>query len=191
MEREEWDACSFLLENGWGGKWDDSRDDAYFTLLRGLDAADVLAAIQVLVEEGREYLPAAAEIASRARSLSSPPMPSWAEAWEQIEAALIKGCDEDQAVERLNSIHPLLGPFVRVAGWKTLQTTEFYDHEYGAVRVRDLEARWNEFVERAEERVRQGRALEAAGRPNGLPTRLDATAVLGGIAKRRELEAGA
>lgn len=185
MTRDEWDACAYLLENGWRADWDDNRDEAYFRLLQGFEAQAILAAIQALVEEGQRFLPAAAEIAAKARSLTEPSMPSWTEAWAAIERALVR-----QNPATLKEVHPLLAAFVEVEGFERLSMIEFYDPEYGPVRLRDLEARWNDFLERARERVQNGRALEAVGHRNGLPTKFDSTAVIGAVRERRQIGAG-
>jgi hypothetical protein len=187
---DDWASVCFFIDQGWGD-FDQDRRDAYRFFLGELEQDELLAGLKKLAEDGQKFLPRPPEIITAVRSLQEPPVPSWSEAWAVLRKAM-EARSEERAYELLNGVHLVLGKFMEAeGGWEAMRLQPFFDPEFGMVRVRDLKARWEEFVEVARERLRQGFALEAAsGRRHLGPRTLGTAALVEKLRPASELESG-
>jgi hypothetical protein len=174
MTDDDWGAVCFFIDQGWGD-FDQDRRDGYAFFLKGFEKDEALGALKLIAEQGKPFLPRPPEIVAAIRSTQVRPVPSWSEAWAALRRAMAAR-DEQRGYELLNAAHPVLGRFMEMeGGWQEMRLQPFFDPDYGAVRVRDLKARWEEFVDVARERLRQGLALGATAARRGVgPARLDA-----------------
>jgi hypothetical protein len=196
---DEWDGVCLLIENAWKGEFDDVKAAAYRFFLGDLAEGAVMAALKRLVRNGTPFLPAAAEIVKAADDMALAPAPSWTEAWLWIGKALRRGGRvggarwdmKAKAAYELLEAHDMaiVARFIEAEGYQRLAMTEFFDPDYGPLRVRELEQRWNAFVGVAQERLERGLALNAVNRRQAGPTRLS-EAALAQVVGRRELESG-
>lgn len=160
MTRDEWTAVSLVIENCWQGEFDDDRADAYFSMLEHFTVDQVLAALRLLAEGGRPFIPTVPEITLAARTVAEPLVPSWSEAWSMIQLSIRRCRTEEQAVEFLGKrAHRFVGAFVAAEGFDKLRYEPVEDPEFGSLRLRDLQGRWKEFCERSIERERHGLAI--------------------------------
>lgn len=193
MTSDEWESVVYVMESCWKGGFGDEEDrkaDAYRMFLNKFSAEEVMAGLHSLAEDGSPFLPSVPEIVQRVRALTEPPVPSWPEVWKHLMVPVRRGWPEQQALDYLNERHPLMGHFMGTVGYEYLRTTGFDDPDYGGIRIKELEGRWNEFVGTAKDRLVQGRALEAAGMRRGVgPARIDQAALLEQLGAPKELEA--
>lgn len=191
MKKAEWEGLCGLMEDCWpSAEFNDRSRKSYRAFLDDFQPEQVMAALRVLMEDGKPFLPAVAEIVKAVRDLQSEPVPGWAEVWTTLERALSSG-SEERAFELANGLHPMVGRFLEVEGWERLSRTPFYDPEYGGVRIKDLHARWDEFVAVARERMRRGLGL-ARGKARGTlgPHSLDTSALVERLRPPKELTSG-
>jgi len=168
MTRDEWETIALLIENCWRGEFDDTRSTAYFTLLKDFNHGDLMTALNVLMEEGKPFVPSAPELVKAVRSAQEPARASWSEVWAALQIAMRK--KQAEAVEFMgNRCGPVASAFVEAEGIERLKYIEFFDPEYGALRIKELQNKWLEFSERSAERVKRGLALSTSARKaNGL-----------------------
>ena len=165
MTRDEWTAVSLVIENCWQGEFDDDRADAYFSMLEHFDVDQVLAALRLLAEGGRPFIPTVPEITLAVRTAAEPLVPSWSEAWSLIQLSIRRCRSEDQAVDFLgNRAHRFVGAFVLAEGFDKLRFEPVEDPDFGPLTLRQLQGRWREFCERSVERERQGLAITSGPR---------------------------
>jgi len=165
MERDEWESIALLIENCWKGEFDEITSASYFTLLGRFSPEQVMGALYGIVENGKPFVPSVPEIVAEVRKQEQPSLPSWTEVWSKIELAMRKCKTEDEAVAVLTeSCHPVAGAFMRLEGFERLRREPFLDPDYGALRVRELQRRWADFSEVNQEKVRNGKAIEAYSR---------------------------
>jgi hypothetical protein len=177
MTRDEWDTIALLIENCWRGEFDEVQSSAYYTMLRRFNHGEVMAALHRLVEDEKPFLPTVPEIVGAIRKIESRGIPAWTEVWSKMKIALGKG-SEQEAIDFMRDLHPIAAAFLSTEGFDRLRYEPFFDPDYGAIRVRDLHQRWNEFSERSSERQKQGLAIEATKRSGLGLDRMDATRLL-------------
>lgn len=188
MTDDEWESVGFLIEQCWKGEFDDEKRQAYRVFLDKFSATQVVAGLHLLAESGAPFLPEVPEMVQAVRSVAEEPVPGWAEVWKNILTPMKRGWPEQQALDYLNEVHPIVARFVVAQGYETLKRTPFFDEQYGSLRIKELSERWEEFVAVARERAAHGRALEAAGQRAGIgPTRLDQHALLERLGAPKEL----
>jgi hypothetical protein len=154
----DWDVLAQLLEAGWpagNDPFDQRKADAYRAMLDGHDPAEVALALRRIMERGGTYRPSIAEIIAAINA--DPGLPTWAEAYQTIVAACWNP-------GRLDDAHEAVRLFVRAQGLGRLQTLPLNDPDWGHVERKRLRDEYDRFVERYQERRREGRALEALGR---------------------------
>ena len=157
------------MENCWRGEFDETRSSSYFTMLQQFQPQEVMSALHVIIENGSPFIPSVPEIVKEIRKFQTPPLPPWSEVWDRIQYVLRRCLTEDEAVDLMNECHPIAGAFLRTEGFERLQHEPLLDPDYGALRVRELHQRWQEFSEAKHEKMRQGLAIEARSRTsNGL-----------------------
>lgn len=179
MTDEQWTTCCFFMDHSFAGEFDENKRIAYKRRLAKFSEEEVMAAVDRLSESGKPYLPALPEILKAIRDMSEPEVPSWPEVWNGLERALRKKNTEHECLAWLaEHVHPVVAKFVQAEGWTRMRRVEFWDPEYGMLRVNELEKHWNDFIRVATERLRTGRALESAGRRQLGPQRLDTVALL-------------
>jgi hypothetical protein len=165
MERDEWESIALLIDNGWKGEFDDTMSSSYFTLLGRFTREQVMGALYGIIENGKPFVPSVPEIVSEVRKQEQPSLPSWTEVWSKIELVMSKCKTEDEAVAELTEYcHPVAGAFMRLEGFERLRREPFLDPDYGTLRVRELQRRWVEFSEVNQEKIRNGKAIEAYSR---------------------------
>ena len=195
MNDKEWAAVESLLEHGWPGAFDAAAGNAYRVLLADIEPARILAALKVLVQRGGTFRPSAAEIVAAATA--DPGRPTFDEVFAALFGPLpghrpilgVRG-GEPAALEQADELHPFVGAFVRAQGYDRLRLLEVFDPEYGPLRRRELAEAWARHTEACDERIRTGRALDAAGRAARQigPRKLDPLGLLG--LDRRQLPEG-
>lgn len=181
MQRPEWDKLAVVLENGWRGEWDDLRSDAYFALLADFATADVERALQILARNGSPFIPAVPEIIAAIDSGRQAATPMWPEAWALIRRVVRRRgrSGEAAALADLQAASPLVASFVHTYGWGRLCSEPVDDPQWGQATLRRLEQAFGEWVERQQDRERQGLAIEAVSRRSlSGPRRVDAAALL-------------
>ena len=182
MTEDEFEVVANAIVQGWQGEWSEDRADAYRVFLLPLPLPDVLAALSKLAEGGSPWLPTVPEIVKATRDVQDEAVPSWREAWRALRAAM-RCRDEEAAYALLNDVHPVVARFMTACGgWQAMRLVPFEDEQYGALRVRELREDWTEFVAVARERLRRGRALDAAQpRAQIGPRKLDTHALVDGL----------
>jgi hypothetical protein len=184
MTEDEWDATALIIDKCWRGGLDETAGGAYFLMLKDYGAEEVQDALKVIAQNGKPFIPAVAEILAEVQKQTEPEVPPWSVVWAHLQKALAK--PQEDAMEYLDRIHPLIATFLSVEGHEKLRYTEFYDDQYGGIRIAELKARWEEFLTHGVDQVRRGRALGG-----GRPTRLDAGAILGiGDGTQPQIESG-
>jgi hypothetical protein len=174
MTRDEWETIALLIDNCCRGGFDETRSAAYFTMFQKFDHGAVMTALNVLFEDGEEWVPPAGKIMKAIRLVEAPPLPAWSEVWAALQAAMKK--PEPQALELMNKrCGPVAAAFAQAEGIQRLKFVEFFDPEYGALRIKELQNRWLEFSERTDERMRRGLAIAAGPRSGKGLTKLNLT----------------
>lgn len=162
MTKDEWASISLLIDNCWRGDFDDTMSASYFSLLKRYDTDQVMTALHAIIETGVPWVPSVPEIVGSIRKLSTPELPPWTEVWDAMQFTLRRCRSEDEAVLMLTeNCHPVAAAFMRLEGFERLQHEPFYDPEFGALRLRELSQRWQEFADASRERIRHGRAIES------------------------------
>lgn len=167
MNNDEWRAICLHMENGWKGDMTDERRAAYHTFVGEFEAPTVLGALRLLAEAGSPWLPTVPELVKACRGVTQVPVPPWTEVWQEIQRAM----DASASGRPWAADHPIVAAFVQNENPARLRYVEFYSPEYGDLKLRDLERRWDEFVDVYEARDRQALArgdrvaVEAGFRP--------------------------
>jgi len=121
--------------------------DAWLRLLGDLDASVVLAAVESLANENREFAPPPGVISKRARELSAPSIPdideSLAEVLENVRAIGSNAYTLGQNSLKLRWSHPAIEDAVAAFSWQAICESENPDvlrgqwaRFYGAARAR-------------------------------------------------------
>ena len=201
MTDDQWESCAHLMEQCWRGEFDDDRRDAYRMFLDKFEPEHVIAALHKIAEDGKPFLPAAAEIVKACREMTEDPVPGWGEVFRWLMRAQAVAAREfsesDNGKTTVGALwleercHPVVARFYESEGYGRLSRIGFNDEDYGELRKKELQDRWTEFVGVAKERLARGRALEAVGERRQLgPTRLADVALLERITQeRKQLEA--
>jgi hypothetical protein len=179
MNTTEWAVLSTVIENSWAGDWDGRKAGVYYDMLRSYDAVEVRDAIHSLVQLGQKWRPSVAEVVAAINAAYDVPIPAWRETWQVILTALGKR-DEEMAREMLDDCHPLLPAFIDTCGWTELRQRPFFG-EYGSIEQDRFRKEWEEFVDVARVRLRQGRAQDVIEGRAGRVRRLDASSTLLGL----------
>lgn len=188
MTDDEWQGISYVMDECWAGDLTDEKAGAYRLMLDRYEPTAIMAALHKLTHNPNPHLPTVPQIVSAIDDLRDPEVPSWPEVWEVMSKNLVVS-DEKRCFSRLSAFYPPLAVFVRREGLEKLAHTPFYDDQYGELRIKDLKARWEEFMEVARERMKRGLALEAVGRAELGPSPM--AAVLERVVKTpKELESG-
>lgn len=198
---DEWAVVTMLFEEAFktppGQEWTNRKAKAYGTMLDAYQPAAVVAAVKRLAAAGQTFLPSVGDIIGAIRADLS--APSWTEAFEMIfgprgalSVRLPRGsrpADEaerdrvlNQAIiERAAAQHEMVGAFVATQGPRRLRMLPIHDPDWGEKTRRDLGVEWDEFVDKADARRREGLPLLtpalAARRELG-PARMDANRLL-------------
>jgi hypothetical protein len=173
---QSWDAFCSLLEHGWPGDFPEEAGDAYRALLDNYEPPEVVAALRTLLRRGKSFRPSASEIVGALAE--DPTKPTFTEALSAIRR-VVPIRPNEAAIDAAERIHPYLAAFVRTAGLDRLRQWPIDDPEYGALERQRLREEWDRFVERADERVTAGLALETVGPRLQLgPRKLDFVAAL-------------
>lgn len=199
MTDDEWDTIVYVLANGWEGDFDEHQQRVARMFLDPYPPEAVLAGLNKLAQNGKPWMPKAAQIVQAVREVAVPPTPAWSEAWDVIRRAMKKACNsryaKSEAVELAmqwlrTEQHPMVAAFVAREGLAKLTMVKFDDEEYGSLRLKELAGRWAEFTEVAQERLERGLALDTHQRKGIGPRRFDPAAALGFIRDDRTLGAG-
>lgn len=188
---DEWDVFTLLVEEAWKGEWTNRKAKAYGLLLDSYEPAAVIDALRSLAGKGGPFMPTVPEIIGAI--VEDVTVPTWTEAFELLGRATHAACrrgrgsdEQIQAaiVERLSSQHPYLAAFAGQVGAKRLRYAPFDDPDEGKWERKRLREEWDQFVERADGRRREGRPIEldAPARRRELtsgPRRLDSAALIG------------
>jgi integrase len=150
----EWAVIEQLLAEGWNQAWDQRKADAYRLLLGGYEAGEVAMAVRRIIERGTAYRPSIAEVVAAINVDAG--LPTWAETYQLIIAV----CWDPG---RLGEAHEVVRLFVQAQGLGRLQTLPLNDPDWGHVERKRLGDEYDRFVDRYQERRREGRALEARG----------------------------
>jgi hypothetical protein len=180
MTRDEWETIALLIENCWRGEFDDTRSASYYTLLRGFEHGEVMAALHVLAEQGKPFVPSVPEIVQAVRAAQGPSTPSFSEVWSALQPAMRERSEENAVAlveERCGSV---AAEFVRAEGVGRLKHIEFWNPDHGELRIKELERRWTDFADRAGQRARLGLALQASGRRETGQGRMKTSALVPG-----------
>ena len=176
MTRDEWDAMTLIIENGWAGTLDEDQANSYFVMLARFDADDVTQALFVLAESGKPHIPTVPEITVAVNKVKAKELPSWTEAWNVIQKSLrLRSAGE--AEKLLRDHHPTVRNFVALEGWDRLRREPFYDPDYGGLRIKELSQRWKDYSETSASRERTQRAL-GGSRSNRALGRMNPDALL-------------
>lgn len=204
MTTVDWKAVATSLLGSWPSQvasWGPEGIAAFIAEVqaRGVTPEGALTAIRSCGPD-QKFPPSAPELAGLARRSEAPRI-LWAEAYQLLygrggvfrarpkynggwrDNELQVATDKLQ-LERAEELSPLLGAFVRSTGLRRLRTIELDDPEYGALRLKELEAEWDRFCE-----VNEDRDIAQIVAPRrGSMGRVDPLAALG--LGRREIEAG-
>lgn len=203
MTKKEWNKVEYVIENAWND-FDEDRSAVYFGLLGHYDFAAVEAAIHLLVHRGQKFRPAVAEIVGAIKDSTDSPVPAFAEVFTAMLRSVAFASSRaeyqagDEAKQKLavtwleEHSHPMVARFMEAETYERFAYVEYADSDWGALRKKELEGRWDRFVETAEDRLARGLALESSGqRQMAGPKRLDAVALMEGMRPSTpELEAG-
>jgi hypothetical protein len=154
---KSWDAFCSLLEHGFPGPFPEEAGDAYRALLGDYEPAEIVKALRSLIRKGGRFRPSASEIVGELTT--DPTKPTFTEALSAIRQ-VVPIRPDSAALDRAERIHPYLAAFIRSAGLDRLRQWPIDDPEYGSVERKRLKDEWDSFVERADERVAHGLALE-------------------------------
>lgn len=199
-EVADWERVLLLLREWFVSKpedWTADRLTGYALGLADFTAEQVGEALRRLRDApGKTFLPRVSEIADAIRTECSDP--SWSEAYSLmfdkpggvIHARAPRRVHPDErlaaidtaVLERAEQLPDLVGAFVGAIGPRRLRLWPVDDLQYGRLEIQRLHEEWDEFVERADARRREGRPLLtaplAARRELG-PRRPDYIAALG------------
>jgi hypothetical protein len=191
MTQDEWDSISLIMEECWQGEFPETKAMAYKGFLDRFTPEEIMQALYALAEAGSPFLPSVGEIVKKVRDSQEPPVPSWGEVWPTLRRAMRKGRERD-ALEVCEKLHAAVASFYAMEGHDTLRRMPFDDPDYGAFRVREIEGRWEAFIEVATERLRRGRALAAVtGRHELAPANLAVASLVENLEpEHRQLRAG-
>lgn len=176
---DQWAAFVTMLSRGFAARDPFTDEDAavYRVLLDGVEPELAHQALRQLVLEGQALRPKPGEIVDRARRDSGRPTfdeayrlifgprgvlaarPSssrWADAAERSRAF------NEAAMERARGMHPLIASFVERQGLDRLRQMPLDDDDYGELRRREMQARWDEHVD-----VSEGREVQALAAGSG------------------------
>jgi hypothetical protein len=141
---------------------------SYRILLDKYEPEQVVAAIQSMVDGGRQYRPMPGEVVAAIRH--DPTMPTWPEAYRDVMRALrvhtpyqaSDGEKEAIAVGWLREhSHELVAAFFRAQTYAVLSMLPLNDQDDdGKFAVKRLREDWEAFVERADDRIAQGLPLD-------------------------------
>jgi hypothetical protein len=165
MTDEQWSVLDQLFAEGWSAprEWTAATAGAYRLVLDGYDADQVLLAVQRLIQRGGAFRPSIAEVVAALNA--DPDLPSWAEANSTImDIAYADGLRAaGLPAPSREPAHEVIELFVAAQGSR-LQMLPLNDLDWGHVERKRLGDEYEAFVQRYQERKREGRALEALGR---------------------------
>ena len=167
MTRDEWETIALLIENCWRGEFDDTRSASYLTMLQQFDHGQVMAALRILTERGKPFVPSVPEIVQAIRDASEPALPAFSEVWAALQTAMRERSVDDAVKVMGERCGPVAAAFMESEGVGRLKHIEFFNPDFGEMRVKELEHRWSDFSARADDRARLGLALGAGARREG------------------------
>jgi hypothetical protein len=198
MTADEWEGLCLLIEEGWPGEFSDATADAWRVLLDDYSADQVIKGLKTLIarppkdEKGRRFRPSVAEVVAAIRhdpsQLTGPEIAAvlWNRGGVMHASAAYKpggfGLGErdvadDQAKLNAAAVHGrLVYDFVSTVGLDRLRSMDPRDDLYGAANRQRLEAEWDRFTERADERDVK---VMIAGPSRGTLGRVDPLSALG------------
>jgi hypothetical protein len=177
----EWDGFLLLLREWWRARpedWTDRRVAALAIGLADFTAEQASGALRRLRDAGQKFPPNVGEIANAIHTNRDDP--SFTEAYEllfgkggavrarpQPGQRFADSADRDRAtdlaiLQRAIAQHELVGAFVAAVTPKRLRLLPVDDPDYGELERRRLNEEWNDFVERADARRREGMPLLTA-----------------------------
>lgn len=168
----EWRAVYAALEAGWHGELTERDRAGYHVFLSKVPPAQALAGLRALAERGPAHRPSAAKILKAARDVDSPPVPSWQEVLTALPAIFRAGATfrdiptgtyllagREAILMAGEDVHPYVRAFIASYGVDRLANEQFYHERYAHVVQERVRRDWEDFVERAEERIAAGSAL--------------------------------
>lgn len=147
MTRLEWAEICQRVAAWWPHQqWPDASAAAYFDDLNHLPAAQVLAGVQTLYLDGREFPPNGAQILAQVADLDRN-APSFGEAWRLMLECSARHSfvyEPEAAASWLDAQHPLIGRWAREIGLRDLGMAEDGDTTFQA----QCRRKWDVMVRR-------------------------------------------
>lgn len=184
MTNAEWRPMARQIASCWRGEFTPAQAEDYFEFLEPYPAEGVRAALHMLVQDPKPFVPSVSEIVGAMRRIVEKPVPGWTEVREAIFEALLRArrhrvkdeYDPERGLTRAAElakqvvacewlaaeVHPVVARFFEGETYARLRKISFEDEQYGGIRIAELRQRWEDFVDVARERQRQGLAIEAA-----------------------------
>lgn len=162
MNRGEWAQVCQRVAAWWPHRqWPDTSIAAYYDDLKDADAGHVLAAVQTVYRDGREWPPTGAQILQQLARLELD-APGFGKAWRLILRSVSKFglVDETLALEWLEAQHPLTARLAREIGFREICMSEGGDTTFQA----QCRGKWEALVLRGE-RDRTWAGIEGRGLP--------------------------
>lgn len=125
MNAQEFSTIAMAIRSAWPNAnlmFDDKAKDVWYTMLADLDYNACLVAIKEHMSTCR-FAPSIAELRERCSNVTSVPVQSWGDAWEDVISA-IRFCGmyrEDEALQRMDAI---TRKCVKRLGFQNLCTSE-------------------------------------------------------------------
>jgi hypothetical protein len=178
MNNDQWATICLHLEQGWRGDLDDDKRKVYATFLKEMPFEVALAAIHKLAQSGTPWLPTVPELTKAIESVVVGDVPSWPEAWSQIEKMITvagRGWLPFSTVEvepysqpcaayaEEVGAHPAVAAFCQQFGLRNLGQLPLFNNEHAELRMRQLSEQFTEYTASQQEQERRRRALRAAG----------------------------
>jgi hypothetical protein len=184
-DADRWDAFCGLVEEAWPGEFDDVARKSWRVLLDEIDPQAAIGGMRRLLFAGGTFRPSVSELLAAVRL--DPSAPTFDEAYQLLfgPRGAMLGYDVEEVSQRLDTIHPLIGTFVRRQGYRRLKELPLDDPNWGEQRRRELREAWDRHVEATD--AREVAALALGEGHEGL-RKLDPLASLPG--PRRELPSG-
>jgi len=126
MTRDEFAGCLRLIKAYWphaGRDWTPEHLQAWESLLLDLELPVVLAAIQALAADGREWPPPPGLIRQRVVALTNP-IPDGDQAWAEVQQQIRRVGSLRRYGEEPTWSHPLIGRIADTLGWDQLCMSE-------------------------------------------------------------------
>lgn len=190
MTDDEFNAVCGVVEDLFVGDLDNDKRRSWRLVLDSYNPTALLGAAVTLAQQGQKFIPSVGEVCAAANEQIDPAVPAWDEVWRLIQRAMNKagrtaGSDAAKTAAGAAWLHehdqPIVAAFFELKTYAVLGYTEFWDPDYGALRLRELAQSWEQFVGVAQERLRAGRTLATMERRAIGPVRFDQEVLLRGL----------